>query len=190
MHVATKKSRKDSELAEVATLGGGCFWCLEAVFAKVKGVTKVISGYSGGQLANPTYEQVSTGTTGHAEVVQLTFNPNVVSFREILQIFFAMHDPTTVNRQGADVGTQYRSLILYHSSEQKATANKLIKELNNADIFGKPFVTQVESFKAFYKAEEHHKDYYKRHSDQPYCKLVIGPKIDELHKLYLEKLKK
>jgi len=174
---------------EVATLGGGCFWCTEAVFSEIKGVLKVEPGYSGGSLANPTYEQVSTGTTGHAEVVQITFDRGIVSFREILEVFFATHDPTTLNHQGADVGTQYRSVVFYHDKKQKATIEKLIEELNNAKIYGAPIVTKVEPFKAFYKAEDYHKDYFKSHSEQPYCRLVIAPKIVKLRKNYQNRLK-
>jgi len=174
---------------EVATLGGGCFWCTEAVFSEINGVLKVAPGYSGGSLANPTYEQVSTESTGHAEVVQITFDPGIISFREILEVFFATHDPTTLNRQGADVGTQYRSVLFYHDREQKATVEKLIEELNNAKINGAPIVTKVEPFEAFYKAEDYHKDYFKNHPERPYCGLVIAPKIDKLRKNYRDELK-
>ncbi len=175
---------------QIATLGGGCFWCMEAVFDELKGVVKVESGYSGGTTVNPTYEQVSTGTTGHAEVVQITFNPNVISFKELLEIFFTMHDPTTLNRQGADVGTQYRSLILHHNDEQKATAEEVIKEINSAKIWNDHIVTQVEPFRAFYKAEKYHDKYFKGHPKQPYCRVIIAPKIAKLKKHFLEKLKK
>ena len=174
---------------EVATLGGGCFWCTEVVFNEIKAVKKVESGYSGGTVANPTYEQVSTGTTGHAEVIQITFDPEVISFKEILEIFFTMHDPTTLNRQGPDVGTQYRSVIFYHTNEQKAVAEQVIKEITNAKIWDAPIVTQIEPFKTFYKAEDYHTDYFERHPEQPYCRIVIAPKIVKLQKLYLNKLK-
>ena len=174
---------------EVATLGGGCFWCTEAVFNEIKGVEKVESGYSGGVIAHPTYEQVSTGTTGHAEVVQITFDLKMISYKEILEIFFTMHDPTTLNRQGSDVGTQYRSVIFYHNNQQKAIAKQGIKEIIEAKIWDAPIVTQIEPFKAFYKAEDYLKDYFKRHSEQSYCRLVIAPKIAKLQKLYLNKLK-
>ncbi len=174
---------------EVATLGGGCFWCMEAVFSELEGVEKVESGYSGGATAHPTYEQVSTGTTGHAEVVQINFDPKVISFEEILEIFFAMHDPTTLNRQGSDVGTQYRSVIFYHNDEQKATAEQVIKKIAEAKIWDAPIVTQIEPFKAFYKAEDYHKDYFKKHPRQPYCRLVITPKIAKLREHYHKKLK-
>jgi peptide-methionine (S)-S-oxide reductase len=184
-------SEKTSNSArmEVATLGSGCFWCSEAVFQMIRGVEKVEPGYAGGQTINPTYEQVSSGTTGHAEVVQLTFNPNAISFREILEIFFGTHDPTQLNRQGADVGTQYRSVILYHTEQQKATAQKLIAELTVEGVFGRPIVTKFEPFKVFYPAEDYHKDYYKKHPRAPYCQAVIAPKIDKLQKTYLSKLK-
>jgi len=178
-----------TETREVATLGGGCFWCTEAVFNIVKGVEKVESGYCGGSMPNPTYEQVSTGTTGHAEAVQLTFDPSVISFREILEIFFATHDPTTMNRQGPDVGTQYRSVIFYHDAEQKATAEKVIEELDKAEIWESPIVTQVEPFIAFYRAEDYHREYYKRHPNQPYCQQVITPKLAKLQQRFLGKLK-
>jgi len=184
------QSERDPKRMEVATLGGGCFWCIEAVFGEVEGVVSVLPEYSGGQVANPTYEEVSTGTTGHAEVVQVTFDPEIISYRELLEIFFAMHDPTTLNRQGNDVGTQYRSVIFYHNGEQKATAEKLIEELSKAKIYNAPIVTKVEPFKAFYKAEEYHRDYFKRHPEQLYCKLVISPKIAKLRKKYRNKLKK
>lgn len=183
------QSERDSRQMEVATLGGGCFWCTEAGFSEVKGVVRVLPGYSGGQVANPTYEEVSTGTTGHAEVVQITFDPDIISFRELLEIFFAMHDPTTLNRQGGDVGTQYRSVIFYPSREQKATAEKLIEELNKAEIYDAPIVTKVEPFKTFYKAEGYHRDYFRLHPKQSYCKLVISPKIIKLRKKYWDKLK-
>ena len=173
----------------MATLGGGCFWCMEAVFSELRGVEKVESGYSGGAPADPTYEQVSTGKTGHAEVVQVNFNPKVISFKEILKIFFTMHDPTTLNRQGTDVGTQYRSVIFCHNDEQKATAEQVIKEITEAKIWNAPIVTQIEPFKAFYKAEDYHKDYFKKHREQPYCKLVIAPKIAKLREHYHKKLK-
>lgn len=178
-----------SKAKEVATLASGCFWCTEAVFSIVKGVEKVELGYSGGAVPNPTYEQVSTGTTGHAEAVQVTFDPTVISFKEILEIFFATHDPTTLNRQGPDVGTQYRSVIFYHNEEQKATAENLIAELNEEGIWDAPIVTQVVPFKAFYVAETYHKDYYKRHPNQPYCQQVITPKLGKLQQRFLGKLK-
>ncbi len=181
--MSKERPKGEPRKLEVATLGGGCFWCTEAVFTKIKGVKNVEPGYSGGKLANPTYEQVSTGRTGHAEVVQITFDPNIISFRQILEVFFKMHDPTTPNRQGADVGTQYRSAVFYHSREQKTTTEQLIEELNNAKVFDSPIVTRVEPFKAFYKAEDYHKEYFRRHPEQSYCKLVIAPKIAKLHEI-------
>lgn len=175
---------------EVATLGGGCFWCTEAVFSELRGVEKVESGYSGGTVANPTYEQVCTGNTGHAEVVQVTFDPNVISYREILQIFFTLHDPTTLNRQGVDVGAQYRSVIFYHNEEHKAAAEKVVKETDASGIWDGPVVTQVTPFEAFYKAEEYHQEYFKNNRYQPYCQMVIAPKVAKLRKYYHEKLRK
>lgn len=174
---------------ETATLGGGCFWCIEAVFDELKGVKQVASGYSGGFVPNPNYHQVCTGTTGHAEVVQIVFDPKVIPFREILEVFFAIHDPTTLNRQGADVGTQYRSAIFYHSSHQKAAADQVIAELRAADTWKRPIVTEVAPFTEFYTAEEYHGEYYQRNPDQPYCQLVIAPKVAKFRKQYLAKLK-
>jgi peptide-methionine (S)-S-oxide reductase len=178
-----------NEKKEVATLAGGCFWCTEAVFSIVKGVKKVKPGYTGGSVPNPTYEQVSTGTTGHAEAAQVTFNPNVISFREILEIFFATHDPTMLNRQGPDVGSQYRSAIFYHNEAQKAVAENVIAELDKEGIWDAPIVTQVEPLKAFYKAETYHRDYYEKHPNQPYCQQVIAPKLVKLQQRFLAKLK-
>jgi len=174
---------------EVATLAGGCFWCSEAVFTQVRGVETVEPGYAGGKIENPTYEQVSTGRTGYAETVQITFDPAIISYREILEIFFSIHDPTTLNRQGPDVGTQYRSVIFYHDDKQKATAEQLIKELTEQGIFDAPIVTQLEPFKAFYLAESYHKNYFKRHPEQAYCSLIIAPKLAKLREHYLSKLK-
>jgi peptide-methionine (S)-S-oxide reductase len=183
--------REESKIGarEVATLGGGCFWCTEAVFSRLKGVEKVVPGYSGGSMQNPTYEQVSTGTTGHAEVAQITFDPNMISFKEMVEIFFATHDPTTLNRQGPDVGTQYRSVIFYHTEEQRETAEKVIEKLKEAETYSAPIVTQVEPFKTFYEAEDYHKDYFKKHPEKAYCQLVIAPKIDKLKKLFVAQLK-
>ncbi len=182
-------SVSSSKDAELATLGGGCFWCTEAIFNQLKGVEKVESGYSGGNLENPTYEQVSTGTTGHAEVVQLTFDPSLISFKEILQIFFSTHDPTTLNRQGPDVGTQYRSVIFYHTEQQKTIAEQAIKEMTEEKLFDAPIVTRIEPFNRFHEAEDYHKDYFKRHPEQQYCRIIIAPKMAKLQKLYLSKLK-
>ena len=174
---------------EVATLGGGCFWCTEAVFLEINGVEKVVSGYSGGSVENPSYHQVTTGTTGHAEVVQVTFDPEVVSYREVLEVFFTMHDPTQLNRQGADVGTQYRSVIFYHSEEQRRVAEMFLKEMNETNVFNLPIVTQLEPFKVFYPAEDYHRDYYNRNKNQGYSRFVIKPKLDKVQKEHKEMLK-
>jgi len=175
---------------EVATLAGGCFWCLEAVFDQLRGVTDVVSGYSGGTRANPTYEQVCSGATGHAEVVQVTFDPAVVSFPEILEVFFTIHDPTQLNRQGGDVGTQYRSAIFYHTPEQKEIAEQVIKEFTAAKVWDAPIVTEVTPFAAFYPAEAYHQEYFQRNPYQPYCQVVVAPKVAKFRKKFLEKLKK
>ncbi len=174
---------------EVATLGGGCFWCTEAVFLEIKGVKRVVSGYSGGTVVNPTYHQVTTGTTGHAEVVQVTFDPEEVSFREIIEVFFTMHDPTSLNRQGADVGTQYRSVVFYHSEEQYKISEAFIAEMNETNIFNLPIVTKLEPFKAFYDAEGYHKDYYNRNKNQGYSRFVIKPKLDKVENKHKEMLR-
>ncbi len=174
---------------EVATLAGGCFWCLEAAFAQLKGVERVESGYSGGHVPSPSYEDVCTGTTGHAEVVQITFDPQVVPFRDLLHVFFTIHDPTTPDRQGGDVGTQYRSAIFYHTPEQKAEAEHVIAELEAEKVWDDPIVTQVTPSEKFYPAEEYHRDYYRRNPNQGYCRAVIAPKVAKVRKLYLDKLK-
>lgn len=174
---------------DVAFLGSGCFWCIEAVFQLIHGVEKVEPGYAGGSVPNPTYEQVSTGATGHAEVAKITFNTNIISYREILEIFFSTHDPTQLNRQGADIGSQYRSIILYRNETQKTIAEQLIKKLTNEKVYDKPIVTEVTLLKEFYPAETYHKDYYKKHPDAPYCQVIIAPKIAKLQKTYLSKLK-
>lgn len=173
---------------EVATLGGGCFWCLEAVYDEVEGVRQVESGYTGGEVSNPTYEQVCRGTTGHAEVVRVTFDPQVISFREILEIFFVIHDPTTLNRQGADVGTQYRSAIFYHDVKQKEIAAEVIAEVE--DALDDPVVTEVTANQTFYRAEAYHQDYYQSNPNQPYCQYVIAPKLAKFRKTFSEKRKK
>jgi peptide-methionine (S)-S-oxide reductase len=175
---------------EVATLGGGCFWCLEAVFEQLKGIRKVESGYAGGQTADPSYEQVCSGRTGHAEVVQVTFNPQEIAFPDILNVFFATHDPTTLNRQGSDVGTQYRSVIFYHSAAQKDAAQKKIAELNAAQIWDAPIVTEVKPFQVFYRAEDYHQKYFQGHPAQPYCQAVIAPKVVKFRKQFAEQLRK
>ncbi|MFL6274528.1 MAG: peptide-methionine (S)-S-oxide reductase MsrA [Blastocatellia bacterium] len=175
---------------EVATLAGGCFWCLEAVFKELRGVESVISGYSGGTVANPTYQQVCTGTTDHAEVVQVIFDPRAVSFREILEVFFTIHDPTTLNRQGADVGSQYRSAIFYHSPAQRETAEQVIAELTAEQLWPDPVVTEIVPLTEFYAAEEYHRDYFERNPYQPYCTAVVAPKVAKFRKKFLDRLKK
>ena len=174
---------------ELATFGGGCFWCTEAVFSELRGVVKVESGYSGGTVPDPTYRDVCTDETGHAEVVQVTFDPAVISYRQLLQIFMTVHDPTTLNRQGADVGTQYRSVILYHDQAQKQVAEQVIKETDETGMWGRPAVTELSPFKAFYRAEDYHQDYYRKNPLQPYCLFVIRPKVSKLRKKYLQMLK-
>ena len=175
---------------EVATLAGGCFWCLEAVYNDLRGVEKVVSGYSGGRVANPTYEEVCRGKTGHAEVVQITFDPQVISFKELLEVFFTIHDPTTLNRQGADVGTQYRSAIYYHSPEQKEVADKVIGDITAAKIWKDQIVTEVTKLDVFYPAEEYHQRYYERNPNQGYCRMVIEPKVIKFRRQFMPKLKK
>jgi peptide-methionine (S)-S-oxide reductase len=175
---------------QVATLAGGCFWCLEAVYDDLKGVEDVVSGYSGGSAQNPSYEQVSTGRTGHAETVQVTFDPAVISYEDILHIFFSIHNPTTLNRQGADVGTQYRSAIFYHNDEQKATAERVMQEIEDAGVWDAPLVTELKPYEAFYKAEEYHQEYFRKNPYQPYCQVVIAPKVSKFRKQYYERLKK
>ncbi len=174
---------------ETVTLGGGCFWCLEPVFADLKGVQAVTVGYAGGHTPNPSYEQVSTGRTGHAEVAQITFDPNVISFRDVLEVFFSIHDPTTPNRQGADVGPQYRSMILYHDQQQKQIAEQLIADLNQEGVWKNPIVTEVAPLDTFYPAEEYHQEYYKKNPYAGYCQVVIRPKLGKFHKKYEEMLK-
>ncbi|MGA3297234.1 MAG: peptide-methionine (S)-S-oxide reductase MsrA [Candidatus Bathyarchaeia archaeon] len=178
-----------SEGKKLGTLGGGCFWCTEAAFLELKGVEKVESGYSGGTVPNPSYGQVCSGVTGHAEAIQILFDPKIISFKEILQIFFTIHDPTTMNRQGADMGTQYRSVIFYHDAEQKKVAEQVIKEVEASHVWNAPIVTQVVPFETFYKAEDYHQNYFKQNSDQPYCQMIIAPKVAKLRKYYRERLK-
>ena len=174
---------------EVATLAGGCFWCLEAVFLEVKGVEKVVSGYSGGHDPNPDYHEVCSGSTGHAEVVQVTFDPSVLSYRDVLNVFFSIHDPTTLNRQGHDAGTQYRSAIFTHSIEQDRVARQAIDELTAEKVFDDPIVTQVEALDTFYPAEEYHQNYFARNPEQPYCRAVVAPKVAKFRKQHLERLR-
>jgi peptide-methionine (S)-S-oxide reductase len=174
---------------ETATLGGGCFWCTEAIFRSLKGVESVESGYSGGHTKNPTYQDVCTGETGHAEVIQIKFNPKIITFSEILEVFFETHDPTSLNRQGADVGTQYRSVIFYHSQQQKEIAEKYIGELNKENVYGKKLVTDVSPFDHFYKAEAYHQNYFANNRAQGYCQFVIVPKMEKFKKIFKSKLK-
>lgn len=177
------------EKPEIATFAGGCFWCTEAIFDKVKGVHSVVSGYSGGHVINPAYREVTMGTTGHAEAIQLSFDPSVVTYIELLEIFFKTHDPTTLNRQGADVGTQYRSAIFYHSEEQKKKAIEIIDALNSEMIWKNPIVTEVAEFSNFYEAESYHQEYFTANPNQGYCKMVIQPKVDKFTKVFKDKLK-
>ena len=178
-----------TESTQTATLAGGCFWCLEAVYEQLKGVESVVSGYAGGHVPNPTYRQVTSGRTGHAEVVQVTYDPDVVSYRDLLGVFFTIHDPTTLNRQGADVGTQYRSAIFYHDEEQKEIAEDVIREMEGAGVWDDPIVTQVEPLDAFYRAEDYHQEYYRNNPYQPYCQVVIRPKVAKFRQKYMDKLK-
>lgn len=187
---AQNTKTKNTSNLETITLGGGCYWCVEAVYENLDGVKSVVSGFSGGKVANPTYEEVCTGTTGHAEVVQITYDKTKTDINEIFQVFFTVHDPTTLNRQGADIGTQYRSVIFYKNAEQKNAAESIIAELNKAKVYNSPIVTKVEPFKAFYKAEDYHQNYYANNKNQPYCKMVIQPKIEKFEKVFKDKLKK
>ncbi len=175
---------------EIATIAGGCFWCVEAVLEDLKGVDKVVSGYSGGQVANPSYEAVCTGTTGHTEAVQITFDPKVISYADLLHIFFTTHDPTTLNRQGADSGTQYRSAIFYHNAEQKAIAEKVIKEITAEKLYPNPIVTEVTAISNWYPAEDYHQNYFAQNPNQGYCAIVIAPKVRKMRAKYQDKLKK
>ncbi len=175
---------------QVATLAGGCFWCIEAIFREVEGVEKAVSGYTGGTTANPTYHDVRSGRTGHAEAVQVSFDPAAISYREILEIFFSIHDPTTLDRQGADVGTQYRSAVFYHDSAQKDVAEALISELNDGQLWDRPIETQVVPLGEFYLAEDYHRDYLTRNPEQAYCRTVISPKISKFRKQWAGRLKK
>lgn len=175
---------------EVATLAGGCFWCLEAVYDQLRGVESVESGYTGGSVDNPTYQQVCSGTTGHAEAVQVTFDPQAINYKDLLDVFFTIHDPTTLNRQGADEGTQYRSAIFYNSPEQKAIAEKTIADLNAAKVWPAPIVTEVTNSQPFYIAEGYHQEYFTNNPNQPYCRVVVAPKVAKFRKHYLDRLKK
>jgi peptide-methionine (S)-S-oxide reductase len=175
---------------QIATLGGGCFWCLEAVYDELKGVHSVVSGYSGGRQPNPTYGEVCEGNTGHAEVVQIEFDPQTVSYEDLLRVFFTIHDPTTPNRQGADVGTQYRSVIFYHDEQQKRSAQKIIEETAASGLWKEPIVTELTAFQAFYPAEAYHQEYYANNPYQGYCRVVIAPKVAKFRSLYMERLKR
>jgi peptide-methionine (S)-S-oxide reductase len=174
---------------EIATLGAGCFWCVEAIFQDVQGVQKVVSGYAGGTVENPTYEQVCTGNTGHAEAVQIMFDPAIIPYTDLLYIFWRTHDPTTLNRQGADIGTQYRSVIFYHTDEQKRLAEQLKQETDASDLWPNPIVTEISPFTNFYEAEAYHHNYFRRNPSQPYCRAVIDPKVQKFRKAFQEKLK-
>lgn len=188
--LSTNDQTQSASQTEATTLGGGCFWCLEAVYDQLQGVISVESGYTGGHVANPTYRQVCSATSGHAEVVQITFDPSVVSFRQLLEVFFTIHDPTTRNRQGADVGPQYRSAIFYHSPEQKAVAEEVIAEFERQKLWRDPIVTEVTPLDRFYVAEDYHQEYFARNGSQPYCQIVIAPKVSKFRKQYLDQLKK
>jgi peptide-methionine (S)-S-oxide reductase len=185
----TKTKKMTQSNFETITLGGGCYWCVEAVYENLKGVKSVVSGFSGGKNANPSYEEVCSGTTGHAEVVQITFDKNVTNLDEIFKVFFTVHDPTTLNRQGADKGTQYRSVIFYNNDEQKKEAQSIIAELKNAKVYENPIVTTLEPFTKFYKADDYHQNYYANNKSQPYCQMVIQPKIEKFEKVFKDKLK-
>ena len=185
----SQEDNKNGPQKEMATLGGGCFWCQEAVYAELEGVEQAVSVFAGGDTSNPTYKEVCNGRTGHAEVVQVTFDPQIVSFDEILKVFFTIHDPTTLNRQGADVGTQYRSAIFYHDEGQRETAEAVIAELDSAGIWPNPIVTEVTPLDTFYPAEDYHQEYYRYNSQQPYCQVVISPKLAKFRKSFASRLK-
>jgi len=185
----SNETNNGNQNLEIATLGGGCFWCLEAIYVDLKGVKQVVSGYAGGHVKNPTYEQVCGKNTGHAEVVQVHFDPNVISYEDLLRIFFTIHDPTTLNRQGADVGPQYRSVIFYHDDEQRATAEKIIAEITAEKIWADPIVTQLEPFEEFFVAEPYHQEYFKRNPYQGYCQVVIAPKVVKFRQSFADRLK-
>ena len=180
---------KEEMNTQIATFAGGCFWCTEAIFDQVKGVSSVISGYSGGHVINPSYREVTGGRTGHAEAIQIEFDPSVITYAELLEIFFKTHDPTTLNRQGADVGPQYRSAVFYHSEEQKRKTEEIIQALNEAKIWSSPIVTEVTEYSNFYQAEDYHQEYFENNGQQPYCRVVIQPKVEKFQKVFKEKLK-
>ena len=188
------KTKKENQMVnnnnlELATFGSGCFWCIEAIFQRVEGVEKVVSGYSGGHVKNPTYKEVCQGTTGHAEVCQLSYDPDIVSFEELLEVFWQTHDPTTLNRQGNDVGTQYRSAVFYHNDQQKALAEKYKEKLDESGAFKDPIVTEIKAYKSMYVAEDYHQNYFNENGSQPYCSFVIQPKIEKFEKVFKDKLK-
>lgn len=187
---ANQAQNMDKNNKEIATLGLGCFWCTEAIFQELDGVEKVESGYMGGQMLNPTYKDICTGETGHAEVCQITFNPEVISFTDLLEVFWQVHNPTTLNKQGADVGTQYRSVIFYHNKEQKVTAEELLDKLDKSEAYSDPIVTEITEAEKFYKAENYHQEYYNLNKSQPYCSFVIKPKQDKFRKVFKDLLKK
>jgi peptide-methionine (S)-S-oxide reductase len=189
-NIDSRTDIKTMNKKDTATFGAGCFWCVEAVFQELKGVQKVQSGYMGGELSNPTYKEVCSGLTGHAEVIQLQYDPDSISFDELLEVFWSSHDPTTPNRQGNDIGTQYRSVIFYHSDEQKRIAEEYKKKLNDSKAFPKSVVTEIVAASQFYPAEDYHQDYYNQNSDAPYCSYIIKPKLDKLRKVFGDKLKK
>jgi peptide-methionine (S)-S-oxide reductase len=188
-----QKDMKTKNMAtpqEYITVGGGCFWCTEAIFREIKGVEKAESGYAGGSAVNPSYADVCSGQTGHAEVVQITFDPDIISLTKIIQIFFATHDPTTLNRQGADTGTQYRSIIFYRSKKQKAVIDKVIDELKKLKAYSQPVVTEVVPFESFYRAEDYHQNYFRQNPEQAYCRIIINPKLEKFRKVFRDNLKK
>jgi len=187
---ANQAQKMDKNNKEIATLGSGCFWCTEAIFQELEGVEKVESGYMGGQTLNPTYKDICTGETGHAEVCQITFNPEIISFKDLLEVFWQVHNPTTLNRQGADVGTQYRSVIFYHSEEQKQIAENLITELDKSGAWDDPIITEISAAEKFYIAENYHQNYFNQNKSQPYCSFVIKPKQEKFRKAFKSKLKK
>jgi peptide-methionine (S)-S-oxide reductase len=172
----------------LATFGGGCFWCLDGAFRQLRGVEKIVSGYAGGKRPNPTYEQVCSGTTGHAEVVQISFDPSIITYRDLLGVLFTIHDPTTLNRQGSDIGTQYRSVIFYHSPEQEQDAKEVIRELESNKVWEDPLVTEVVPYSVFYPAEDYHQDYFNKNPNQPYCSAVVAPKVSKIRKAYFDRL--
>lgn len=184
------KQESQKNKMDTITFGAGCFWCVEAIFSDLNGVDKVVSGYAGGTIKNPSYKEVCTGNTGHAEVCQITYNPNVISYEELLEVFWQVHDPTTLNRQGGDVGTQYRSAIFYHTELQKNIAEDYKKELNAKNVYTNPIVTEITAFSNFYPAEDYHQDYFELNGEQPYCSAVIRPKVEKFRKVFKDKLKK